>query len=190
MTTPRYRNSALAVQDRVADLVDRMDIDEKLAQLGGVGLPDLVKGERFDADAALAVVPHGIGQVTRMGATTSLLPAQSARLYNELQRLVLERTRLGIPIMVHEESVGGYCARDATVFPQALALASSWDPQLIQEVADKVRRQLIAVGARQSLAPVFDVARDPRWASGRNLRRGSGASGDPRDRLCAGHANR
>ena len=163
MTTLTYLNSELALEDRVNDLVARMDIDEKLAQLGAVGLPDLVKDDQFDADAALAVVPHGIGQVTRIGATTSLTPAETAQLYNQLQRLVLERTRLGIPIMVHEESLGGYCARDATVFPQALALASSWDPQLVQDVADRVRRQLMAVGARQSLAPVFDVARDPRW---------------------------
>ena len=163
MTTPAYLNAALPVEQRVADLMGRMDIDEKLAQLGAVGLPDLITGERLDEEAALAVIPHGIGQVTRIGATTSLMPSDSARLYNRVQRLVLERTRLGIPIMVHEEALGGYCARGATVFPQALALASSWDPRLVEGVADTVRRQLLAVGARQSLAPVLDVARDPRW---------------------------
>ena len=64
---------------------------------------------------------------------------------------------------MHEESLAGYCARDATVFPQALALASAWDPELMEEVASVVRRQLMAVGARHSLAPVLDVAHDPRW---------------------------
>ena len=65
-----------------------MDIDEKLAQLGAVEFPDLITGERFDQDAALAVVPHGIGQVTRIGATTGLEPQQSAELFNQIQRLV------------------------------------------------------------------------------------------------------
>ena len=163
MSSLPYLNSALPVEDRVGDLIDRMDLDEKLAQLGAVAFPDLITGERFDGGAALAVVPHGIGQVTRIGATTGLEPVQSCELFNQIQRLMVERTRLGIPVIVHEESLAGYCARGATVFPQAFALACSWDPDLVREVAGRIRDQLLAVGARHSLAPVLDVARDPRW---------------------------
>ena len=162
-TTSLYKNPAVGLEERVHDLLERMHIDEKLAQLGAVGFPDLMKGDRLDDGAALAVVPHGIGQVTRIGATTGLEPAQTAELLNEIQRIIIERTRLGIPVMVHEESVAGYCARGATVFPQALALANSWDPELVREVASTMRCQLLAVGARHALAPVLDVARDPRW---------------------------
>ncbi len=161
--TPIYSDASSSVEDRASDLIDRMDLDEKLAQLGAVRFPDLINGDRFDEGAALQVIPHGIGHVTRIGATTGLRPAQSAELVNQIQRLVVERTRLGVPVIVHEESLAGYSARDATVFPQAMALASGWDPELVEEVASVVRRQLLAVGARHSLAPVLDVARDPRW---------------------------
>jgi beta-glucosidase len=163
MSVPNYADPAVPAEARARDLLDHMDLDEKLAQLGAVRFPDLIKNERFDEEAALAAIPYGIGQVTRIGATTGLHPVQSAELMNQIQRLVMERTRLGIPVVVHEESLAGYCARDATVFPQALGLACTWDPELLEEVAGAVRRQLRAVGARHSLAPVLDVARDPRW---------------------------
>ncbi|HTW06066.1 MAG TPA: glycoside hydrolase family 3 N-terminal domain-containing protein [Acidimicrobiales bacterium] len=163
MSAPTYADASLSAEARASDLLERMDLEEKLAQLGAVRFPDLIRNERFDEEAALAAVPHGIGQVTRIGATTGLHPAQSAELVNQIQRLVIERTRLGIPVVVHEESLAGYCARDATAFPQALALACAWDPELVQEVAGAVRQQLLAVGARHCLAPVLDVARDPRW---------------------------
>lgn len=148
---------------RADDLIGQMELDEKLAQLGAVNFPDLIKGGRFDEEAALRVIPHGVGQVTRIGATTGLRPQESAELLNQVQKLVMERTRLGIPVVVHEESLAGYCARDATVFPQAQALACTWDPALVEEVAGTIRHQMLAVGARHSLAPVLDVARDPRW---------------------------
>lgn len=163
MTTPAYRNAGLPIEDRVNDLVARMELDEKLAQLGAIEFPRLMTEEGLDQEKAFAVVPHGIGQVTRIGATTGLEPAQSVELLNQIQRIMVERTRLGIPVVVHEESLAGYCARGATVFPQALALACSWDPGLVFDVAQLVRRQLLAVGVRHSLAPVLDVARDPRW---------------------------
>ncbi len=163
MTNHAYEDRSRPVDERVDDLIGLMDIDEKTAQLGAVRFPDLIVGGRLDAEALLRVVPHGIGQVTRIGATTGLQPAQSAELLNEVQRLVVERTRLHIPVIVHEETLAGYCARGATVFPQALGLACSWDPDLVRQVASAVREQMLAVGARHGLAPVLDLARDPRW---------------------------
>ncbi len=158
-----YVNASLSVEERVDDLVSRMNLDEKLAQIGSVWLTDLVKDDRFDADLVADQLPHGIGHVTRIGASTGLRPQASAKLMNEIQRVVVDGTRLGIPVMVHEEGVGGYCARDATQFPQAIGLASTWDEDLITEVADVIRRQMAAVGARHTLSPVLDVARDARW---------------------------
>jgi beta-glucosidase len=165
MTTSqaRYTDPALPLQERVEDLLSRMTLDEKLAQLGCVWSTALVAGDAFDADFVAARMPHGIGQITRIGASTGLRPAESAALMNAIQRIAIERTRLGIPIFVHEESVGGFCHRDATVFPQGIGLGATWNPALIEQVAGIIREQMLAVGARLGLAPVLDVARDPRW---------------------------
>jgi beta-glucosidase-like glycosyl hydrolase len=153
----------MSPETRADDLLARMNLDEKLAQLGGVWVTDLLTQDQISAEVVSRVVPHGIGQVTRIGGTTGLRPAESAALMNDIQRAVIAQSRHGIPVLVHEESLAGYSARDATVFPQAIGLASSWDTGLVEEVACVIRRQMMAVGARQGLAPVLDVARDPRW---------------------------
>ena len=163
MTTETFRDPTAAIDDRVTDLLGRMTLDEKLAQIGSIWLTELVQGDRFDADFVAGEMEHGIGHVTRIGASTGLRPATSAQLMNQIQRVAVEQTRLGIPIMVHEEATAGYCARDATQFPQAIGLASSWDEALVTKVAEAIRRQMVAVGARHSLSPVLDVARDARW---------------------------
>jgi beta-glucosidase len=158
-----YRDASQPVAARVEDLVARMSLDEKIAQLGGVWITALVRDGRFDVGAARQQLRHGIGEVTRISGSSGLRPGRSAALHNEIQRLLVEETRLGIPALVHEESTGGFCARDATVFPQGIGLASTWDPELVEEIADVIRQQMLAVGARHALAPVLDVARDPRW---------------------------
>jgi beta-glucosidase len=163
MSTESFRDATVAIDDRVADLIGRMTLDEKLAQVGSIWLTELVQGDRFDAEYVAQKLEHGIGHVTRIGASTGLRPVASAQLMNQIQRVSVERTRLGIPVMVHEEATAGYCARDATQFPQAIGLASSWDEGLVTEVAETIRRQMVAVGARHSLSPVLDVARDARW---------------------------
>jgi beta-glucosidase len=163
LTHAPYRDAGLSPAERVEDLLARMNLDEKLAQLGCVWSTQLASDDAFSEEAAERLLAHGTGHVTRIGAATGLRPAESARFMNRIQRFCVERTRLGIPALVHEESTAGFCARDASQFPQAIGLASTWDPELVERVAQVIREQMRAVGARQTLAPVLDVARDPRW---------------------------
>jgi beta-glucosidase len=144
-------------------LLARMTLDEKLAQLGCVWCTALLDDGVFVDAKARRWLTNGIGEITRIGATTTLDPGARARLANAIQRYLVENTRLGIPAIVHEESTAGLCARDATQFPQAIGLASTWDPDLVERIGGAIRPQMVATGARHTLAPVLDVARDPRW---------------------------
>jgi beta-glucosidase len=144
-------------------LLARMTLDEKLAQLGCVWSTQLVEADAFSLAAARRLLVDGIGEVTRIGASTGLRPQERARFTNAIQRFLVEETRLGIPAIVHEESTAGLCARDATQFPQAIGLASTWDPDLVERIGTVIREQMVATGARHTLAPVLDIARDPRW---------------------------
>lgn len=171
MTNPEqdtYRDPGLSIEHRIDDLLGRMDLDEKLAQLGCVWSTQLVRTgpdgtTAFSEEAAADLMGAGTGQVTRVAASTGLRPTGLAELHNQIQRFCVERTRLGIPAVIHEEAVAGFCARDATQFPQAIGLAATWDPALVQEMADHIRAEMLAVGARHALSPVLDIARDPRW---------------------------
>src|SRR3954451_24214683 len=109
-----------------------MTLDEKLAQLGCVWSTGLVDGSGFSPERARQAMPHGIGEITRIGATTGLRPRERADFANAIQRHLLDETRLGIPAIVHEESTAVLCARDATQFPQAIVLAATWNPALVE----------------------------------------------------------
>ena len=158
-----YRDAAQSVEERVRDLLSRMTVDEKLAQLGGVWSTSLLENGGLSEARAREKLAHGTGHMTRIGGATVLAPAESARFANAIQEFLVEQTRLGVPAIIHEESCAGYLARDATCFPQAIGLASTWEPQLIEAMTTVIRTQMRAVGAHQSLAPVLDVVRDPRW---------------------------
>ena len=158
-----YKNPSATISERVADLIGRMTLEEKVAQLGAIWLPGLVVDDVFDPARAGEQLADGIGQITRIGASTGLLADESAEIANSIQRVLVERTRLGIPAVVHEEAVAGFLHRGATVFPHGLGLAATWDTALMTDVAEVIRTQMLAVGARHNLAPVLDVARDPRW---------------------------
>lgn len=159
-----YLNPTLTTDQRVDALLSDMSLDEKLAQLTGIWVTELIDRERQPvAEKLNNRLEHGIGHLTRVGASSLLPPQESAKLANTLQRYLLEHTRLAIPAIVHEESCAGYMARGATTFPQAMAMAAMWEPELVEQVTRIIRRQMRAVGAHHALAPVLDVVRDPRW---------------------------
>jgi beta-glucosidase len=158
-----YRDASRPLEERVEDLLERMSLDEKLAQLGCVWSTYLIEDDAFSEARAGRLLGDGIGHVTRVGGATGLRPREIAAFTNTIQRFLADRTRLGIPAIVHEESCAGLTARDATQFPQAIGLACTWNPALAEAMGEVIRAQMLAVGARQTLAPVLDVARDVRW---------------------------
>lgn len=162
-TRPLYRDATASVDDRVADLLARMTLDEKLAQLGSAWVFQIAGANGFDPDRADPILRHGIGHVTRMTGASSLLSREAAVLANDLQRHLVDHTRLGIPAIVHEEICSGLMAREATVYPQALGVAATFHAELNRLLADTVRAQMRAIGAHHGLSPVLDVCRDPRW---------------------------
>jgi beta-glucosidase len=151
------------IDGRVADLIGRMTTQEKIAQLGSAWSFEVVGTGTFDPDRAAELLGRGIGQITRLAGATNLGIGAVATLANEIQRYLVEGTRLGIPAIIHEESLHGLLARDAPCFVQSIGAAATWDPDLVEAMATTVRRRMFASGARHALAPVLDIARDPRW---------------------------
>jgi beta-glucosidase len=147
----------------IDELMTRMTLEEKCAQLGCMWFSGLLVDGDLALDRLAVAAADGIGQVGRIAIEAGAGPERVAELGNRVQRYFVEETRLGIPALIHEESTGGFCARQATQFPQGINLASTWDPALVERVAEVIGRQMRAVGARLTLAPVLDIARDPRW---------------------------
>ena len=166
-----YRNPALPVEQRVADLISRMTLEEKIAQLEGAWEnrqfhPDpqtMFIDERgnFLPERAAVLLKHGLGQMSRPSENRG--PREMAEFTNTVQKWIKDNTRLGIPVLFHEECLHGHAAIKGTSYPQAIALASTWDPALIQDVFTNVAAEVRARGAQQCLAPVLDLAREPRW---------------------------
>ena len=174
--SPAYRNPALPPARRVKDLLARMTLEEKAAQMMCVWQQKsetlVDEHGRFDAAKARKAFSkgHGLGQVGRPSdaggprdSAQNRGPRAMAELTNDIQRFFLENTRLGIPVIFHEECLHGHAAIGATSFPQPIGLAATFHPELVECVFTITAAETRCRGAHQALTPVVDVARDPRW---------------------------
>jgi beta-xylosidase len=167
-----WRDPALPVADRLADLLTRMTLAEKLAQLAGIWIK--TGGEDDDQVAPMQsefaetapleeLIANGVGQLTRVFGTAPVTPADGVQALARLQRRVMAASRFGIPAIAHEECLTGLAAWTATIFPTPLAWGASFDPSAVREMAAAIGHSMRAIGVHQGLAPVLDVSLDPRW---------------------------
>ncbi|MDN5277822.1 MAG: beta-glucosidase [Clostridiales bacterium] len=163
MAEALYKDKNQPIEKRVEDLLSRMTLDEKIAQLSAVWVYEVLDDTKFSPDKAASKIGHGIGQITRIAGASNLDPESCAQIANEIQKYLIENTRLGIPAIVHEESCSGFMAKGATCFPQTIGVASTWNTELARAIGEVIRTQMKAAGAHQALAPLLDVTRDPRW---------------------------
>jgi beta-glucosidase len=169
---PTYRDPSQPVDRRVADLLARMTREEKVAQTLALwkGKEQITAEDgSFAPDKAARLMPHGIGQIARPSELRDaprrlrLGPRENAVFVNAVQRWLLEQTRLGIPALTHEEALHGLTAPRGTHFPVPIALASAWDPVLLERVMSVAALEARGRGTHHVLSPVLDLARDPRW---------------------------
>lgn len=165
-----YRDPARTADERAEDLLARMTLEEKVAQMLCIwqqksaalvderGRFDMAKAEAYFASG------HGIGQVGRPSdAGGGLTARQMAETTNDIQRFFVERSRLGIPVIFHEECLHGHAAPEGTSFPQPIGLGATFDPELVERLYTMTAAEARARGTHQALTPVVDVAREPRW---------------------------
>ncbi|MER7689676.1 glycoside hydrolase family 3 N-terminal domain-containing protein [Streptomyces sp. NPDC097610] len=167
-----WQDTTLPAHTRAANLLARMTTEEKTAQLSSVWIgadtdgDDVAPGQHAYASrsAALdALLPYGLGQLTRPFGTVPVEPADGAARLADVQRTIRAGNRFALPALAHEECLTGFTAWQATVFPTPLAWGATFDPELITEMAEAIGTSMREVGIHQGLAPVLDVVRDPRW---------------------------
>jgi beta-glucosidase len=168
-----YQDTTRSIADRAKDLLARMNLDEKIAQLhafwlllsedGKHKVRDDVFAGASDPAKVTKMLSHGLGQISRPLGSHAVEPRKGVRALNRLQRFLVEETRLGIPAIAHEEVLVGLMVQGATLFPSALAFGATWNPELVEQAARAIGTEARSIGCRQGLAPVLDVSRDVRW---------------------------
>jgi beta-glucosidase len=163
---PKYKNPSLPIEERLDDLLGRMTLEEKIAQLKSFWLRDTLA---FDAEGNFisvqdtAILNRGAGSFFSRFMRSPRPTRELIRCLNGFQKYMVEKSRLGIPAMTFAEALHGFMATGATSFPQAIALGSTWDTTLVEQIFTVASREARARGTSQVLSPVLDLARDPRW---------------------------
>ena len=158
--TPAYKNPKLAIPDRVADLLSRMTLEEKVGQIAperGRDIHLIDPTGTFTDETAQQLLSRWYDQ------NLEFPPKKAAILRNGIQRYIREKSRLGIPQLFMGEALHGFMEYGSTSFPQALGLASTFDPALVKQVFTAAGDEARSAGVAQVFTPVLDIARDPRW---------------------------
>lgn len=157
---PIYKNHKYSIEERTKDLLSRMTVEEKVAQTLAIWRKMGAEG-KFSTSGQAFDPQYGLGAIHRRYTNISM--SEGAEESNAIQKYFIENTRLGIPVIINGEGLHGIVANEATIFPQAIALASTWDPELFGEIFSSVALQARALGIHEVFSPNLDIIRDPRY---------------------------
>lgn len=158
-----YKDPSRPVAERVEDLLARMTLEEKAAQLCGDLPASFIVDGKVSLEALRRKFPDGHGRFTQYSMVGIVDPQQIAEISNEVQRYFVEQTRLGIPVALQTENLCGYPAAGGTLFPAQINVGATWEPELAGQMAAVIGQESRAVGINSAMSPVIDVSRDPRW---------------------------
>ena len=148
------------MEDRIKQIMDKMTLKEKVAQLCCIGAQSFLEKENFSLDKAHNILKDGAGQIGPL--LRKFDPKEGAEINNYIQRILLEKTKLKIPVIIHDEGLHGCMAKNSTSFPQSIALASSWEPDMVYQIAKEIAKESRIRGIYQLLSPTINIARDVR----------------------------
>jgi len=158
-----HRDKNQPIPQRVEDLLSKMTLDEKLAQISSELPMRLLGADGLDYDKLNEYCSNGLGRVTQYSMVGLKSEYEIAKISNEIQRYFVEKIRLGIPVILQAENLSGYPAAGGTMFPAMINAAATFNPELVEEMSSVISAESRAVGIRQGLSPVIDIAREPRW---------------------------
>lgn len=158
-----YKDPSQPVEKRVEDLLGRMTLEEKAAQLCGNLMPSCVENGTVNTEKLKELFPNGHGRFTQYSMAGLTDPEMIAQISNEIQHYFVEETRLGIPVALQTENLCGWPGAGGTLFPSMANVGSTWQPELAKEMSAVIGQESRAAGANSAMSPVIDVSRDPRW---------------------------
>ncbi|WP_459481003.1 glycoside hydrolase family 3 N-terminal domain-containing protein [Clostridium saccharoperbutylacetonicum] len=158
-----YKDKNQPIDIRVNDLLEKMTLKEKVAQLCSDLPVSMVFNGEVDMEALRENFKDGLGRVTQYSTVGLTSPKMIAKVSNQIQHYFMEETRLGIPVILQSENLCGYPGAGGTLFPSMINVASTFKPELAKEMAEIIGEETGAVGIKQAMSPVIDVSRDPRW---------------------------
>ena len=147
------------IQAQIDSLYERMSIHERAAQLHGVRPKHLVENGKLSIEKCRKIIPYGVGHVSQFACMQDLSPDELRDFVKELQNYLIHETASGIPAIFHEEAITGFATKGATVFPQQIGVACTWNPELVERKSEYTREVMRSCGATMALSPMVDVIR-------------------------------
>ena len=151
------------IENKVNALMATMTIDEKLAQITGTRIRELMEDGVLSLEKCREHIPNGIGHFCQFSSGQSLDPEELRDLVREIQHFLMTETRSKIPAIFHEEAITGFATQGATTFPQQIGMGCTWNPNLVERITNSTKQNMRAAGATFALSPMLDLSRTAHW---------------------------